>query len=143
MEAPELEERMCSMRTKSKNAVSVTGAEALRPLSPVPPVDSLKAERVQLAAEPYSERLKAERVQSRLKGMPGWRLAAGGKAVDRLRQFPNPRVAADFAGFLAQFASHTGQPVGVELAGQRLTITVRARGSGLTEAVLDFAQALG
>lgn len=134
------------MSTKSKDAVGGTGAEALRPLSPLPPVslaDPLKAERVQLAAEPYSERLKAERVQSRLKGMPGWRLAAGGKSIDRLRQFPTPRVAADFAGFLAQFAAHTGQPVGVELAGKHVTITVRARGSGLTEAVLDFAQALG
>jgi pterin-4a-carbinolamine dehydratase len=133
------------MSTKSKQQkVSSTGARVLRPRQPVPPEDRLKAERVQLAGEPYSERLKAERVQQRLKAMPGWRLAAGGKSVDRLRQFPSMRVAASFAGFLTQFAAYIGQPIAVDLQGKHLTITVRARnGSGLTEAALDFAQALG
>ena len=134
------------MSTQSKQdavAVGVTDARGIRPRQPMPPADALKAERVQLGAEPYSERLKAERVQHRLKAMPGWRLIPDGKAVDRLRQFPNAQVAADFAGFLARFAASTGQPVGVELAGKHVTITVRARNAGLTEAVLDFAQALG
>ena len=53
-------------------------------------------------------------------------------------------MAADFAGYLAQFAAQVGQPVAVELGGKRVTITLRAReGSGLTEAALDFTQALG
>ena len=135
------------MSKKSKQdavAVGVSGARGIRPRQPLPPADSLKAERVQLVAEPNSERLKAERVQQRLQGMTGWRLCPGGKSIDRLRQFPNAQVAADFAGFLARFAADTGQPIGVELAGKHVTIAVRARqGSGLTETALDFAQTLG
>ena len=133
------------MSTKSKqNEVCSTGARSLRPQQQVPPAEPLKAERVQLTAEPYSERLKAERVQLRLRAMPGWRLGSGGRSVDRVRQFPSPRVAADFANFVAQFSALAGQPVAVELAGKHLTIAVRGRnGCGLTESALDFAQALG
>ena len=133
------------MSSKSKQeAVGSAGTRVLRPRQPLPPADALKAERVQLTAEPYLARLKAERVQQRLKAMPGWRLAAGGKTIDRLRQFPTPRAAAAFAGFLSELAADTGQPLGIELSGKHVTITVRARsGSDLTEAALDFAQALG
>lgn len=133
------------MSKKSKhNEVGSTGTESLRPGQQVPPVDPLKAERVQSTAEPCSERLKAERVQSRLRAMPGWQLASAGRAVNRRRQFPSARVAADFVNFVAQFSAQAGQAVALELAGKHLTIAVRAgSGSGLTESALDFAQALG
>ncbi len=99
----------------------------------------LKAERVQL---------KAERVQEALKAMPGWRKTAGGFAIDRVRRYPDPATAADFAVFLMRYAARAGQPVAVELAGEHLAITVPAKGRGgrrgpLDEAVLDFARALG
>ena len=119
------------MSTQSKDTVGSTG-------------DALKAERVQLTAEPYSERLKAERVQLRLKAMPGWQLDGGGLAIDRLRQFPSARVAAAFAGYISEFAAYLGHPVGLDLAGKNVSITIRARhASGLSESALDFAQAIG
>ena len=133
------------MSTKSKqDRADSTVARALRPRQQEVPEERLKAERVQLAAEPFSDRLKAERVQLRLEAMPGWRLAAGGRVLDRLRQFPSPRVAAEFTGYVAQFAAQVRQPIAVELGGKRVTLTLWARGgSGLSEATLDFAQALG
>jgi pterin-4a-carbinolamine dehydratase len=109
----------------------------------------LKAERVQLSAEGVVQaRLKAERVQEKLRGMPGWRLMPEAKAIDRVRQFPDPATAAAYASFLAQFASRSKQPVGIELAGSRVGITLwtkpqNGRRVGLTEAVLNFARALG
>lgn len=108
------------------------------------PTAGLKAERVQLQAERFSERLKAERVEERLKSIPGWRLAASGKSLDRVRRFPNPRVAASFTAFLAHFVVGSGQLVAMELSGTHVAITLRPRNrGGLTEGTLDFAQALG
>ena len=124
------------MSTKSKqDRAGSTVARALRPRQQEVPREGLKAERVQLGAEPFADRLKA---------MPGWRLAAGGRVLDRRRQFPNPRLAAEFIGYVAQLAAQVRQPIAVELGGKRVTLTLRARGgSGLSEATLDFAQALG
>jgi hypothetical protein len=78
------------MSTKYKQEkASSTVARVLRPRQQRVPEEQLKAERVQLVADPFSERLTTECVQ-------------------------------------------------------RMTITLRARnGSGLAEACLDFAQALG
>ena len=78
-----------------------TNAEVLAARRPVPAPTSLKAERVQLSAESPRARLKAERVQEKLRVMPGWRLVSGGWAIDRLREFPDPRSAVAFAGFPA------------------------------------------
>jgi pterin-4a-carbinolamine dehydratase len=128
-------------KTQQKSSSTAGTVQARRPSSPTA---GLKAERVQFQAERFSERLKAERVQERLKSMPGWRLAAGGKSLDRVRRFPNPRTAASFTAFLAHFVVGSGQLVGVELSGNHVAITLRPRNrGGLTEGTLDFAQALG
>jgi pterin-4a-carbinolamine dehydratase len=123
-------------------------AEAQAARRPVPAPTSLKAERVQLSAESPQARLKAERVQEKLRAMPGWRLVPGGWAIGRLREFPDPRSAVAYAAFLAEFASRSRQPIGIDLMGTRVGITlwtkpVHGRRVGLSEAVLNFARALG
>ena len=109
----------------------------------------LKAERVQeeLVAK-VDARLKAERVQARLKEMPGWRLLQGGRGIDRVKELGSSEGAADYAGFVLRQAARDQQVTRVELQGSRVLLAVFAKGrsggrSGLTAKQLDFAAALG
>ena len=118
----------------------------------------LKAERVQFEAavppdvveplpEPVAARLKAERVQERLKKMPGWTLALDGQALDRARQLPSPFGAADYANYVLREAARSQQKVQIGLNGNRLMVTVLAPSFGKGRGVigrkqLDFAAGL-
>jgi len=94
-----------------------------------------------------AERLKAERVQLRLKRMPGWKMPAEGKAIDRVRRFDDPLVAAAYLAFASLLARAVGQPLQVSLTDGNiiLALTGRTKGTdkGLTEEVLDLAEQLG
>jgi len=118
-----------------------------------PPAEpDLKAERVQAAPveppqAPTVSRLKAERVQERLKQMPQWSLSPAGDAIDRARKLPSPFGAADYATFVLREAVRTRQTVQIGLSGSRVKVSVLApshgqdRGTiGLAE--LDFAASL-
>ena len=148
-----------------QNAVTKQAVEDAVPL----PGEDLKSERVQdglAAADPVAAffdgdgfilpldpgklqtRLKSERVQELLKAMPGWRLQAGGKAVNRVKGFPTSEVARKYSSFVASFAGAMELPVILNVAGGQVVVTLHApRGHGriglLTEAVVDFARRLG
>jgi hypothetical protein len=129
------------------------------------PRQKLKAERVQdpLAAEAPLDgdgfvlplhpggvqgRLKAERVQQELQAMPGWRLAAGGKTIDRAKAFPNAEVARLYSGFVTAYAGALELPVVTSAAGGQVIVTLHAprshgRVGPLTESVLELARLLG
>jgi hypothetical protein len=103
--------------------------------------EKLKAERVQ-------DRLKAERVQKLLQGLPGWSLAPGGVAIDRAREFPEPKAAASFAAFVRDLAGAAVLPVDVFVAGTRVLVTVQGRpragcDPGLGRPVFDLARQIG
>jgi pterin-4a-carbinolamine dehydratase len=93
------------------------------------------------------ERLKAERVQLRLKRMQGWKMLAEGKAIDRVRQFRDPLVAASYLAFASLLARQVNQPLRISVAGNTvvLALTGRSKGPdrGITEGVLDLAEQLG
>jgi pterin-4a-carbinolamine dehydratase len=93
------------------------------------------------------ERLKAERVQLRLKRMQGWKLLGEGKAIDRVRQFSDPLVASSYLAFASLLARQEKQPLRVSMAGSTivLALTGRSKGPdrGITEGVLDLAEQLG
>ncbi len=93
------------------------------------------------------QRLKAERVQTRLKRMQGWKMLPEGKAIDRVRQFADPLVAASYLTFASLLARQAGQPLRVSQVGGTVIIalTGRSKGSdkGLTDEVLDLAAQLG
>jgi pterin-4a-carbinolamine dehydratase len=93
------------------------------------------------------ERLKAERVQLRLKRMQGWKMLAAGKAIDRVRQFPDPLVASSYLAFASLLARQVNQPLRVSVVGSTivLALTGRSKGPdrGITEGVLDLAEQLG
>jgi hypothetical protein len=95
------------------------------------------------------ERLKAERVKTRLKRMQGWSLLAEGKAIDRVRNFESPLVAASYLMFASLLARQSGQPLRVSQVGNTVIIALTGRakgplaGRGLTEEVLNLAEQLG
>jgi pterin-4a-carbinolamine dehydratase len=93
------------------------------------------------------QRLKAERVQSRLRRLPGWKIQSGGKAIDRVRQFRDPQVAASYLAYAALLASQSGQPLQAVVNGQTVILVLPGRsmrpGAGITEDVLELAEQLG
>jgi hypothetical protein len=118
-----------------------------------PEEPDLKSERVQKeqAAEPpkvqAETRLKSERVQARLKRMPGWNLAADGHGIDRVRMLPSALGAADYATFILREAARTRQKVRIGLSGSEVVVTVLPPFSGRDGGVigmkqLDFAAGL-
>ena len=96
--------------------------------------------------------LKPERVQEMLRAavatMPGWKLARGILALDRVQQFPTPQVAEAFASFVSQFAAEVGQRCSITRTGEHVAVTVhvpavRGKNRGLVKSVVDFAKRLG
>lgn len=128
-------------------------------------VQKSKAERVQQPARPKAprpavvgfepaptpaqaqQRLKAERVQLRLRQLPGWKLRAGGKAIDRVRRFQDPQVAAAYLAYASLLASRFGQPLQAEVNGETVILALLSRssrpGARITEDVLELAEQLG
>lgn len=116
------------------------------------PRQNLKAERVQedltAAQVQVQDRLKAERVQELLAAMTGWKLSAGAAALESVKVFPTPEVAALYGAFVSRFASAAGFFVALSLAGGLVALTVyppqvNCSAGELTEAVFAFARQLG
>lgn len=99
--------------------------------------------------EKVEQRLKAERVEERLKRLPGWKLAAGGRAIDRVRQFRDAASASAYAGFAAELVAGDRQRLRIELFSKQVVLTLqgapRTKGDrgGITESVLNLAADLG
>jgi pterin-4a-carbinolamine dehydratase len=96
----------------------------------------------------HQEELKPERVQEALQAMPGWKLDLNRKAIDRLHEFPDAKVALAFAAFATELAGAGRQPISVLVSGGRVGLTLhgqprRGKKGGLTEAVLELAKRLG
>ena len=124
----------------------------------VGPQMGLKAERVQeeltaalngpVSPAAIQDRLKAERVQLRLKRMPGWSLVHEGKSLDRARQFRQPEDAVDYATLVLRMASREAFPAQVQVDGKRVFLTLQGHSvsgerGGITDNLLDFAASLG
>lgn len=107
-------------------------------------VDDAIGKGMALTQNRAQERLKAERVQLRLKRMPGWTMQSSGKAIDRAREFPDPLVAASYLAFAALLARQSGQPLRASLVGTNIVLALTGRAKdGITEEVLDLAEQLG
>jgi pterin-4a-carbinolamine dehydratase len=107
------------------------------------PDDALRPT-VSLTPAQAQQRLKAERVQLRLKQMPSWKMQSGGKAIDRVRQFPDALTAASYLAFAALLARQSGQPLRATVHGNTIMVALPGRSSkGINEEVLDLAEQLG
>jgi len=92
------------------------------------------------AAADLQKALAAERVSQRLQKMPGWSLAAGGHAIDRVRSLPSAFGAADYATLVLREAARTRQKVRVGLNGNQVVVTVMAPRQGGEQGVIGEAQ---
>ncbi len=98
--------------------------------------------------EPEKAHLKPERVQELLMKLPGWRLGAEGRGIQRRRQFRSHAKAQAFVGFVGKLATGLRQPVTIALAGKRVDLIlpghpVKGRTGGLTDNVFDLAGLIG
>ena len=94
------------------------------------------------------EELKPERVQEALQAMPGWKLDMNRKAIDRVHEFSDSKVALAFATFATELAGAGRQPISVYVSGGRVGLTLhgqprRGKKGGLTLAVMELAKRLG
>lgn len=101
---------------------------------------------VSLTRKQLAERLKSERVQSRLRQMPEWQMQAGGKAIDRVRSFPDATSALLYLAFSAVLARKARLPLQALIQGNTLALALpgSSKNAGIvTEEVLDLAERLG
>lgn len=96
--------------------------------------------------DPDELRLKAERVQLRLQGMPAWTLLPNGRSIRRTRNFKEVFQAEEFSAFVARITLAERQPVTIDLVECQVVVILHglAEYAGeLTEEVLDMADAIG
>lgn len=103
---------------------------------------------VKVRRKPAVERLKAERVEEKLRDTPGWRVASAGRAIDRVREFPTPEVAALFGAYAMGYAGVMKLPVTVDVFEKCVLLTLHARNpngrfDGLTDRLFEVAKQLG
>ena len=97
--------------------------------------------------ERVAERLKAERVEGRLRSAPLWRLSVDGGFLRRTRRFPTPEEALLYTSFVEALSKSRGVPVSLNLKGSRVEVVLHGertrRGwAPLSNEQLDFAVAL-
>jgi pterin-4a-carbinolamine dehydratase len=80
--------------------------------------------KMQMLYAPERMHLKPERVQQLLRELPGWSLGAGGRAIERSRQFTSVDEAAEFVGLAGQLATSQRQPVTIALAGRNVSLAL-------------------
>jgi pterin-4a-carbinolamine dehydratase len=99
-----------------------------------------------LTQSQMDDRLKADRMRSRLRRMPEWRMQKGGKSIDRVREFPDSLSAMIFLGYTAVLAREAKLPLRVLMQGNTLAIALSgaSKSSGFVdENVLKLAELLG
>lgn len=97
---------------------------------------------------PERAELKPERVQQFLLQLPGWRLGAEGRGIQRRRQFGTHSKAQDFVSLVGKLATVLRQPVTIALTGKRVDLIlpghpVKGNAGGLTDVVFNLAGLIG
>jgi hypothetical protein len=92
--------------------------------------------------------LKAERVQERLRALPGWNLSPSGRAIDKVRVFADAGVAEAYALYISRLARSQHQAVAIDLAASQVVVTLYGQVheiciSELNEASFDLAATIG
>lgn len=101
-----------------------------------------------LSAAPERMHLKPERVQQLLAKMPGWKLGAEGRCIERRRHFTSFAEAQAFVGLVSKLATRVRQPVRIALSGKRVDLVlaghpIKGRTGGLTLDVFNLAGRIG
>lgn len=91
-----------------------------------------------LAALPL-DKLKAERVELKIKQMPEWQLQRNGSMLSRRLRFATPGAALAFAGLVTSLADRAGRQPRIVLSGSEVHLSLTTSG-GLTRADLALAR---
>ncbi|HEX9941469.1 MAG TPA: hypothetical protein VGG03_05595 [Thermoanaerobaculia bacterium] len=107
--------------------------------------EELKPERVEEALRIL---LSRRQVEDLLPLLPGWRLVADGKAIERTRALASREVASLYGAFVTGFAGRLGISAAVKVADSEVVVrlhSVRSQGrpGALSEGILGFARILG
>ena len=87
------------------------------------------------------ERMKAERVQSRVRRMRGWETPADGRSLQRTYHPTSFAAGARFVAFVAQVAEELAHYPELVLRSDRLTITTRTdQVRGVTETDFELIE---
>lgn len=116
----------------------------------------MKQVKMQMQSEPFQQKtldprqvtawLKSERVQQRMKLLPGWKIRKDGAAMDRVRRYGDATSASGFASYVCKLAATHKQPVTVGLSGKQVVVTLTGHpvhNGGINDNVLDLAEAIG
>jgi pterin-4a-carbinolamine dehydratase len=150
------EKRKLKMHTQNKQSTTqdtITTQETEKPVEK--PVEKRK-EAVSKKRRPprpddiivAESRLRSERVELAVKKLRGWRSTLDRAGIDRMRRFPNGRVAAAYAAYVAHHATEWRQPVNIHVSGSRVTVVLTALPGRRGEQILNgktiaFAQEIG
>ncbi len=85
-------------------------------------------------------RLKAERIQARLRSARGWRGKNRRKAITRTYRFPNFRAAIAFVNLVAELAEARDHRPDIEVRYNKVTLVLSTHSAGgLTDKDFDLA----
>jgi 4a-hydroxytetrahydrobiopterin dehydratase len=76
------------------------------------------------------QRLRAEDMTSRLKGLAGWRAASRGQAIARTYQLPGFRAALAFVAFVGELAEAKNHHPDIDIRYSRVTLTLSTHDAG-------------
>lgn len=95
------------------------------------------------APTPINEQLKAERIQSLLDDLPGWKLGWGGSVIMRRYALPGRNSVTAFVEGVADLAHKRRVRADLNLRPSRVTVYIVSRpGRGLTMAEFNLANAI-
>ncbi len=100
-----------------------------------------KQARPRAAAAPPGGRLKAERIQTQLRSVPGWRGKDRRKAIARTYTFPGFRASIAFVNLVAELAEARDHHPDIDIRYNKVTLTLSTHSAGgLTEKDFDLAR---
>lgn len=94
------------------------------------------------------ERLKAERVEAKLREVPGWDPRWQGLGIYRAWKFAQPGAARAYASYVSELADSVGQECSISKTGRTVTVTlfgprVNGRRDFVDDFTFNFAKQLG
>lgn len=145
------EKRMQTMHTQTKQDPKQNETQEMGKQVEKPKADLARKRRLPRPDEIISvaeSRLRSERVELAVKKLRGWRSTLDRGGIDRSRRFPNGRVAASYASYVAHHATEWRQPVNIQVSGNRVTVVLTALPGRRGEQILAgktiaFAQEIG
>ncbi len=101
----------------------------------------IKKSKIQTAGPRSGGRLKAERIQTRMRSVPGWRGKDRRKAIARTYTFPGFRASIAFVNLVAELAEARDHHPDIDIRYNKVTLTLSTHSAGgLTEKDFDLAR---